>query len=43
MPVGKVEINDTIYDATAETGYIEKGQKVKVIRFETAQLFVGKV
>jgi len=43
MPVGKVEINDTIYDATAETGYIEKGQKVKVIRFETAQLFVRKV
>jgi membrane-bound serine protease (ClpP class) len=43
MPVGKVEINNSIYDATAETGYIEKGQKVKIIRFETTQLFVRKV
>ena len=42
MPVGKIEINNSIYDATAETGYIEKGQKVIVIRFETAQLFVRK-
>ena len=41
-PSGKVEINGNIYDATAETGYIDKGEKIEVVRFETAQLFVRK-
>ena len=39
---GKVEIEGYIYDATAETGYIDKGEKIEVVRFETAQLFVRK-
>ena len=42
-PSGKVEIDSDLYDATAETGYIEKGEKVKVVKYETAQLFVRKV
>lgn len=42
-PSGKVEIDGNIYDATAETGYIEKDEKIEVVRFETAQLFVRKV
>ena len=42
-PVGKVEIDGTIYDASAETGYIEQGEKVRVQKFETAQLFVRKL
>ena len=42
-PSGKVEIDSDLYDATAETGYIEKGEKVRVVKFETAQLFVRKV
>ena len=41
-PSGKVEIEGNVYDATAETGYIDKGEKIEVIRFETAQLFVRK-
>lgn len=41
-PSGKIEIEEEIYDATALTGYIEKGSKVKVVRFESAQLFVVK-
>jgi len=41
-PSGKVEVEGNIYDATAETGYIDKGEKVEVVRFETAQLFVRK-
>ena len=41
-PSGKVEIDGDIYDATAETGYIDKGEKIEVVRFETAQLFVRK-
>ncbi|MCB0397215.1 MAG: nodulation protein NfeD [Flavobacteriales bacterium] len=40
-PSGKVEINDDIYDAFAETGYIEKGTEIVVIRYEAAQLIVG--
>ncbi|MFT4524862.1 MAG: membrane-bound serine protease (ClpP class) [Bacteroidia bacterium] len=42
-PSGKVMINDQLHDATALTGYIDKGEKVKVVKFETAQLFVRKV
>lgn len=42
-PSGKVEIDSDLYDATAETGYIEKGEKVRVVKYETAQLFVRKV
>ena len=41
-PSGKVEIDGEVYDATAESGFIEKGEKVEVVKFETAQLFVKK-
>ena len=41
-PSGKVEIDGSIYDATAETGFIDKGEKITVVKFETAQLFVRK-
>ena len=36
-------IDGEILDATAEHGYIEVGDKVKVSRFENAQLFVKKM
>jgi membrane-bound serine protease (ClpP class) len=39
-PSGKIELDSQIYDATAETGYIEKDTKVIVVKFETSQLFV---
>jgi len=42
-PAGKVEIEDEIFDATAESGYIDEGEKIKVVRYETAQLFVRKI
>jgi len=35
-----VEVEGEIYDAISETGYIEKGTPVKVIRYETGQLYV---
>jgi membrane-bound serine protease (ClpP class) len=41
-PSGKVEIGDDIYDATALTGYIEKGEFVRVVKYETSQVFVVK-
>lgn len=41
-PAGKININGEIFDATAEHGYIEAGDKVKVTKFENAQLFVKK-
>lgn len=41
-PSGKVIIEDDIYDATADSGYIEKGEIISVIKHETAQLFVRK-
>ena len=41
-PVGKIEIDSDIYFATAETGYIEKGEKIKVIKYNNAQLIVEK-
>ena len=41
-PSGKVEIDGNIHDATALTGYIDKGEKIVVSKYETAQLFVKK-
>ena len=42
-PSGKVEIEDDVFDATALTGYIDKGEQVKVVKYETSQIFVIKV
>ncbi|KPK85449.1 MAG: serine protease [Bacteroides sp. SM23_62_1] len=42
-PSGKVMIDDEIYDAKSEFGFINKGEKVKVIRYETSQIYVVKV
>jgi len=42
-PSGKVVIDDETYDATALTGYIDKGETIQVTKYETAQLFVRKV
>jgi membrane-bound serine protease (ClpP class) len=41
-PSGKVMINDRLYDAKSEYGLIEKGEEVRVIRYETGQLYVVK-
>lgn len=41
-PAGKVEIDDDIYDATAETSYIDEGEEIVVVKYETSQLFVKK-
>ena len=41
-PAGKVVIDDEIYDAVSEYGYINKDEKVKVTRYETGQIYVIK-
>ncbi|MBP7496306.1 MAG: nodulation protein NfeD [Bacteroidales bacterium] len=41
-PVGKVRIDNDVYFATAETGYIDKGEKIRVLRYENAQIIVEK-
>ena len=41
-PSGMIEIEGEIFDAKAEIGYIEKGEKIKVIRDEAGQLYVIK-
>ena len=42
-PSGKVMINNEIYDAKSEIGYIEKGDKVRVVKDETGQIYVIKI
>lgn len=42
-PSGKVQIEGDVYDATAESGFIEKGEPVQVVKFETMQLVVRRV
>jgi membrane-bound serine protease (ClpP class) len=42
-PSGKIELDGDLLDATAESGYIEKGSRVKIIRTETYSLVVRKV
>ncbi|MDR1156208.1 MAG: nodulation protein NfeD [Bacteroidales bacterium] len=41
-PAGKVDIDGKLYDAICEIGYINPGEQVKVIRYETGQLYVIK-
>lgn len=42
-PAGKIEINGTVYDATALTGYITKGKGVIVVQQTIAQLTVKEL
>ncbi len=41
-PSGKVEIDGDTFDATALSGYIDEGEAIVVVKYETAQLFVRK-
>jgi membrane-bound serine protease (ClpP class) len=42
-PSGKVRIEDKMYDAMSEFGYIDKGEAVRVTRSESGQIYVVKV
>lgn len=42
-PSGKIEINDNLYDGVSDIGFIEKGDKVRVVRYENAQIYVEKI
>lgn len=42
-PAGKVIINEQYFEATALTGFIDKGKEIKVVKYETTQLFVIEV
>lgn len=39
-PSGKVWIDGELYDGVSESGFVEKGTRVRVIRFENAQVYV---
>ena len=41
-PSGKVEIDEEIYDAMSEIGFIDKGQEVKVLDYRSGQIYVMK-
>lgn len=41
-PAGKIIIDNNYFDATALSGFIDKGSKIKVVKYETSQLFVLK-
>ena len=42
-PAGKVDIDGKLYDAICEIGYINAGDQVRVIRYETGQVYVVKL
>ena len=42
-PAGKIMIDDEVYDATAESSYIDKGEEIIVTQYINSQLFVRKV
>jgi membrane-bound serine protease (ClpP class) len=41
-PSGRIEIEGDIFDARSEISYIEKGEKIRVVRDEAGQLYVVK-
>lgn len=42
-PSGKVEIDNNIYEAQAIAGYIQRGDKIKVVHYEVGNLQVAKI
>jgi len=42
-PSGKVNVEGTVYDAVSVDGFIEKGENVKILRYETGQVYVEKL
>jgi membrane-bound serine protease (ClpP class) len=42
-PSGKVNIDGAVYDAVSVDGFIEKGDNIKVLRYETGQVYVEKI
>ena len=42
-PSGKILIDHSQFDAVALYGYIEKGAKVEVVKYENAQLYVIEI
>lgn len=42
-PSGKVKINDHVYPATSDSGYIDEGEEIEVIRKQSSMLVVKKV
>ncbi len=41
-PVGKIIINEKVYEAISDDGFIEIGNKVKVLKVEVDKIIVGK-
>ncbi|MCT4585400.1 MAG: nodulation protein NfeD [Peptostreptococcaceae bacterium] len=42
-PSGKVKINDNIYDALTETGFIKKDDKIKVVSVKNNKIIVRRI
>ena len=42
-PSGRVIVNEKIFDAMSVYGFIEKGESVKIVRYESGQVYVVKV
>ncbi|WP_106830720.1 NfeD family protein [Parabacteroides pacaensis] len=42
-PSGKIFIHGELYDGVSESGFIERGEKIRVIRFENSQFYVERV
>jgi len=42
-PSGKVEIEGEMYDANALSGYIDRGEAIQVVKYETGQVYVKKI
>ncbi len=42
-PSGKVQIQQKVYQASAQEGYLEKGTPITVVRSETFKLIVAKI
>ena len=41
-PAGKIKIDSNVYDAVSTGDFIDAGSKVKIVRYENAQLYVEK-
>lgn len=42
-PSGRIMIADEVYDAVSNQGYIEKGSRIEVVKFENMQFYVESI
>ncbi|MGL4493244.1 MAG: NfeD family protein, partial [Tannerellaceae bacterium] len=42
-PAGKIRVNNEVFDSVSISGFIEKGEDVKITSYQNGQLYVERI